>query len=244
MMLILGAGYVGRALRAAAPGAVATHRPGAPLGPGERAFALEDEGTWPGLPVHGADVVWTFPAAPLPLVRKFHAAALGDAHTLVVFGSTSAYAPAEPDALITERSPLDLAQPRVAGEEWLREQGAAVLQLAGIWGPGREPLGWLTRGLIRNGRKRVNLIHVADIVATVLAVQAAGLRGERINVSDGAAESWNDIVAALAARGALPAGFALPQQPPDASSKRVANDRLRALLPGRALRTFPDSHPG
>lgn len=142
MMLILGAGYVGRALCAAAPGAVATHRPGTPLGPGEVAFALDDEATWAGLPAaRGADVVWTFPAAPPELVRRFHAAALAGARTLVVFGSTSAYAPAGSDALVTEGSPLDLAQPRVAGEEWLREQGAVVLQLAGIWGPGRDPLG-------------------------------------------------------------------------------------------------------
>lgn len=237
MMLILGAGYVGRALKAAAPGAVATHRPGHVLAPGELAFALEDEATWAALPAHGADVVWTFPAAPLPLVERFFERKLQEVRTLSVLGSTSAYVTAAPDELVTEESPLDLAQPRVAGEEWLRRRGAVVLQLAGIHGPGREALGWVRRGLIKNGRKRVNLIHVDDIVAAIQAVQARAPRGERINVADGESQPWNDVITRAVSSGALPPGFALPQLTPDASSKRVSNGRLLELLPGHRFQT-------
>ncbi len=245
--LILGAGYVGGRLAELHPDAVRTRRA---VEPGDRKsirFDLADETTWPSLPVDGRCVVWTFPAVPLATVRRFYDARVRNrAHSVIVLGSTSAYRVEEGPAaalppVVTEDRPLDPAQPRVEGEEWLREQGAVVLQLAGIFGPDRQPLDWVRRGRIRNGNKRVNLIHVDDILAVLESV--AGRigspdvpRGLRINVANGAPAVWNDLVAAWKARGELPPDFTLPSAPAGPESKIVDARRLQRLMPGFPFR--------
>lgn len=236
-LLILGAGYVGRSLQAAHADAVATHRPGTPLGPRELPFDLTQPASWLGLPTAGADVVWTFPARPIDQVEAFYYAKLAACRTLIVLGSTSAYRVTTPDELVTEETALDLTQPRVQGEEWLRARGATILQLAGIFGPGRRPLTWLQKGLIKNGRKTVNLIHVDDIVAAVEACRRTPQPGERINVSNGHAPAWRALVAHYRATGELPADFSLPEADPGLENKRVANEKLRSLLPGHIFLT-------
>jgi nucleoside-diphosphate-sugar epimerase len=235
LLLILGAGYVGSALKAELPDAIVTHRPGKPLAPGEHPFLLEEPDTWGALPTPGADVVWTFPARPLDLVQKFHREKLGEARSVLVLGSTSAYLTRSPDETVSESTPLDLTQERVAGEEWLREQGAMVLQLAGIFGPNRHPLQWLRKGLIKNGRKRVNLIHVDDIVLAIQALVKTPQPGVRINLANGLAPRWNELVEQFKRQGELPPDFSLAQTESGGDSKFVANERLRALLPGHPL---------
>lgn len=233
--MILGAGYVGRHLQAAHPGAIVTHRPATPRSDRELPFDLEQPATWVGLPTEGADVVWTFPARPLGAVQDFFRLKLATSRTVIVLGSTSAYHVRTPGEVVTEDSPLDLSQARVQGEEWLREQGATVLQLAGIYGPDRRPERWLTKGLIKNGRKIVNLIHVEDIVATIEACIATPQPGKRFNVSNGLAPAWRDLLARFKAQGELPPDFTLPEADPGTDNKIVSNARLRALLPGRAF---------
>lgn len=232
---ILGAGYVGQALLRLFPAAHATRRQPSPLAR-TQVFDLQQPGTWGNPPLAGRPVVWTFPAEPLAAVQAFHDAYLKHAGSLIVLGSTSAYLVQEsaesPVVTVTEQTPLDMAQPRVQGEEWLRRQGATVLQLAGIFGPGREPAGWLQRGLIRDGAKVVNLIHVDDIVRVVAHLLDHPLPGERINVANGEPLPWRELLARLKRDGRAPTDLMLGETGPGVRGKRVDNHRLRVLLPG------------
>lgn len=238
-LTILGAGYVGAALRQRFPAADATRRQ-PDTGGCNLVFRLEDESTWGGLTASGRHVVWTFPATPLDLVQSFHARCLRACRSLIVLGSTSCYRAAETDATavitVDERSPLDLDQPRVQGEEWLRRQGATVLQLAGIFGPGREPAGWLQRGRIPDGAKLVNLIHVDDIVAVIAYLLVHPLPGERINVANGEPIAWRELAARFRATGLIPADFILPESGPHEFGKRVDQRLLQALMPDHGFR--------
>jgi hypothetical protein len=236
-LTILGAGYVGQALLRRFPSAAATRRTAA--APGIHRFDLDQPATWGNPPLAGHTVVWTFPAAPLAAVQAFHERHLAQVAGLIVLGSTSAYLVAETVAqsvaTVTEESPLDMTQPRVQGEEWLRRQGATVLQLAGIFGPGREPVGWLKRGLIKDGAKLVNLIHVDDIVVVIAHLLAHPRPGERINLANGEPLPWRELVARFRRDGRLPADFVLPENSRGQHGKRVDNHRLRVLLPGHRL---------
>lgn len=234
-LVILGGGYVGRILAARHPGAVVTHRPATSRGAGELPFDLAQPATWVGLPTEDADVVWTFPARPLDAVQDFYRLKLATSRTLIVLGSTSAYQVREPGETVTEDTPLDLTQARVQGEEWLRERGATVLQLAGIFGPDRRPERWLTKGLIKNGRKLVNLVHVEDIIATIEACIVTPQPGRRFNVSNGLAPAWSNLVAHFKALGELPADFTLAESDPGTDNKVISNARLREFMPGRAF---------
>ncbi|MGE0373402.1 MAG: hypothetical protein AB7Q01_16195 [Gammaproteobacteria bacterium] len=233
-LTILGAGYVGRALLQRFLAADTTRRRAVPQSR-TYVFNLQDPATWGNPPLAGRTVVWTFPAEPLTLVQAFFAAHLRDVAGLIVLGSTSAYravdAAGSPASTVTEQTPLDLAQPRVQGEEWLRERGATVLQLAGIFGPGRDPVGWLQRGLIKDGAKLVNLIHVDDIVAVIAHVLVQPLPGARINVGNGEPLPWRELAARFRADGRLPADFVLPETGPQEFGKRIDNRLLCSLLP-------------
>lgn len=167
-------------------------------------FDLERPGTWAGIPVKG-DILWSFPATPLAAVKQC-AAALGvSSRRLVVLASTSAYDVGQSDAYpppwTDELSPIDRSKPRVAGEEFLREEcGAVVLRIAGIYGPGRNPLDWLRTGRIGRSRKYVNLIHVEDLARICLAALQLARRGDVYNVSDGRPKTWEEICIYASAR--------------------------------------------
>ena len=231
---ILGAGYVGQALRRQLPDAEATHRQPSPE-PLTHAFQLEDAATWPHVPLAGRTVVWTFPAQPLEQVQGLYEAHLKDAAGLIVLGSTSAYqvpeAAANTVVTVDETTPLDLTRPRVQGEEWLRQQGATVLQLAGIFGPDREPADWLRRGRIKDGAKIVNLIHVDDTVALIIHLLAHPLPGKRINVSNGKPIVWRELAAQFQREGKIPGDLVLSESIPGQWGKRIDNGELRRLLP-------------
>ncbi|MDP3091621.1 MAG: hypothetical protein Q8N04_13150 [Nitrospira sp.] len=160
-------------------------------------FDLSQHDTWGNIP-HDADLLWCFPATPLDLVRQFAASLSGSARRLVVLGSTSAYdtgvSHAYPPPWIDETAPIDLTKPRVQGEEHLRlKHGAIVLRVAGIYGPGRNPLDWIRTGRVGPTRKYVNLIHVEDLAAICLAAVERGTPGEVYNVSDGQPRTWEAI---------------------------------------------------
>jgi hypothetical protein len=232
-LTILGAGYVGQALLRRYPAAVATRRRATASMP---AFDLHDSSTWDTPSLAQRAIVWTFPAEPVARVQSFYETHLKKAAGLIVLGSTSAYLMQEtagsPIATVTEQAPLDLTQPRVQGEEWLRRQGATVLQLAGIFGPGRDPADWLRKGLIRDGARLVNLIHVDDIVAVIAHLLAHPMPGERINVANGEPLPWRELATRLRQAGRLPADFTFPETRPGEHGKRIDNGRLRHLLPG------------
>jgi nucleoside-diphosphate-sugar epimerase len=194
-------------------------------------FDLTQQGTWHNIPTD-ADLLWCFPATPLDLVKQF-AATLGPrSRRLVVLGSTSAYtagASSEyPPPWIDETAPIDLAQPRVEGEEFLRTHCAAViLRVAGIYGPDRNPIDWIKRGRVGPSRKYVNLIHVEDLAAICLAGLERGIPGEVYNVSDGTPRTWKDICRTAQDRWGIQPSVEID----DASTgKRIANGKLLSLL--------------
>jgi hypothetical protein len=193
-------------------------------------FDLTQQGTWNNVPTD-ADLLWCFPATPLKLVRQFTAASAPCLRRLVVLGSTSAYTTNSieyPPHWIDETAPLDLTQPRVEGEEFLRTHCAAViLRVAGIYGPGRNPVDWIKRGRVGPSRKYVNLIHVEDLAAICLAALQGGTPGETYNVSDGIPRTWKEICRFAKDRWGIQPSVEMD----DASAgKRIANGKLMSLL--------------
>lgn len=192
-------------------------------------FLLEDPKQWSNLPGL-ADIVWCFPAQPIELVRQFAEYIGPRARRLVILGSTSAYdvahTPSEyPPPWVDETAPIDLTKPRVQGEEFLRrEHGAIVLRVAGIYGPGRNPLGWISTGRVGPSRKYVNLIHIEDLAAICQAVLERGAPGEAYNVSDGTPRTWDDIYRAVLERWGGTARIVHKDQSP---GKRIAIQKLR-----------------
>lgn len=224
------------------PNAHATHQRNPSGDPRTQVFRLDDPETWSHPPLDGRAVVWTFPARPIERVQQFHRAALQATSNLIVLGSTSAYrvpsAEAQEAGIVTvsESSPLDMDQPRVVGEEWLRERGATILQLAGIVGPGREPEAWLRAGRIKDGGKLVNLIHVEDIVSVIAHLLVHPVPGQRINVGNGEPVAWRAFAASLKRQGRLPMDHVLANSASPLHGKRVEVRRLRALLPEHHFR--------
>ena len=205
-------------------------------------FDLEDPSTWPNIPVN-ADLIWCFPATPLEQVQAFARMLGALPRRMVVLGSTSSYEVSDcsteyPPPWIDESALIDLTKPRVQGEEYLRQHhGAIVLRVAGIYGPGRNPLGWIRQGRVGLSRKYVNLIHVEDLAAICLLALDKGKPGEAYNVSDGQPHTWNEICATAQQRWAVTSAAATVKEAPS-SGKRISNAKLRAEI-GYALR-HPD----
>jgi hypothetical protein len=204
-------------------------------------FDLEQPSTWLNIPA-GADLIWCFPATPLEQVQAFARTLDAPPRRMVVLGSTSTYEVADcsteyPPPWIDESAPIDLTKPRVQGEEYLRQHhGAIVLRVAGIYGPGRNPLDWIRQGRVGPSRKYVNLIHVEDLAAICLLALDKGRPGEACNVSDGQPHTWNEICATAQQRWGVTAAAAVKEAP--SSGKRISNAKLRAEI-GYALR-HPD----
>ena len=258
-LVILGCGYAGEALAAAAPGAgfnpVPTSRR-----PGHRGhsaadsrrltsegtspwvkFDLGDSRTWRNLPP-SHHYAWLFPAAPLEPVARFAEQLDLKCRTVAVVGTTSSYLPSQDGALVDETCDLDLEAERVKGEEYLRSIGAVVLRAAGIYGPAlgphpaRNPLSWLQRGMIASPDALVNLIHVHDLAAALLEALKRELRGEQMIVSDGTPRRWGDIAEWAVQQNLLTeARFAAGVRGSTSgaarkSSKRLSNERVLSLL--------------
>ena len=195
-------------------------------------FDLEQPSTWLNIPV-GADLIWCYPATPLEQVQAFARTLNAPPRRIVVLGSTSAYdAPSQsteyPPPWIDESAPVNLTKPRVQGEEYLREHhGAIVLRVAGIYGPGRNPLDWIKSGRVGPSRKYVNLIHAEDLAAICLAAIEKGKPGEAYNVSDGLPHTWNEICGTAQQRWGVAAAVAKEDHSP---GKRISNAKLRSKL--------------
>ena len=248
-LVVLGSGYTGRVLHGTGTSqgwtVHATSRnplnslAGIPSDQRLR-FDLEQPSTWLNIPV-GADLIWCFPATPLEQVQAFARTLNAPPRRIVVLGSTSAYdAPSQsteyPPPWIDESAPINLTKPRVQGEEFLCTNcGAIVLRVAGIYGPGRNPLDWIRQGRVGSPRKYVNLVHAEDLAAICLLALEHGKPGEAYNVSDGQPHTWNEICVTAQQRWAVTAGAAKE----DCSwGKRISNAKLRAEL-GYVLR-YPD----
>jgi hypothetical protein len=248
-LVVLGSGYTGLVLHRTATAQVrtvyATSR--SPLDnlegvPSEQRirFDLEQPSTWHNIP-GDADLIWCFPATPLEQVQAFARMLNRPARRMVVLGSTSAYEITDlsveyPPPWIDESAPIDLTKPRVQGEEFLRkEYGAIVLRVAGIYGPGRNPLDWIRQGRVSPSRKYVNLIHVEDLAAICLAAIDKGKPGEVYNVSDGTPRTWNEICITAQDRWGVTSTAARENRSP---GKRISNVKFWAEL-GNVLK-HPD----
>lgn len=202
------------------------------LSPDQRIrFDLARPETWQAIPT-STDIVWCFPAVPIELVRQFAEAASLRTRRLEVLGSTSAYdvcASAEyPPPWVEETAPVDLTKPRVQGEELLRTSyGAIVLRIAGIYGPGRNPVEWIRTGRVNRSRKYVNLIHVEDLVSSCLAALMHADPGGIYNVSDGNPRTWVEICTMVEQRWDIRSP---DSQDADSPGKRVSNKRMCGLL--------------
>lgn len=192
-------------------------------------FDLANPATWDHLPA-GSDLIWCFPASPLATVQAWAKTQRSRFNRLVVLGSTSAYEVSDdstdyPPPWIDEAAPIDRTKPRVQGEEYLRnELGAILLRVAGIYGPGRNPLDWITQGRVGPSRKYVNLIHGEDLAAICLAAIEKGTPGEAYNVSDGTPYTWNEICATAQQRWGVTSSATQEDPSP---GKRISNAKLR-----------------
>ncbi|MBH0197509.1 MAG: hypothetical protein HP494_18425 [Nitrospira sp.] len=194
-------------------------------------FDLSDRTTWQNIPPDG-DLLWCFPAEPAELVQDF-AEGLGvSSRRLVVLGSTSAYGAGDtetdPPPWTDEAAPVDRRKLRVQGEEYLREKhGAVLLRVAGIYGPGRNPLDWIKKGRVGLSRKYVNLIHVEDLAEICLTALERGVSGEVYNVSDGTPRTWMEICVTAQQRWGVTASATTDHQP---IGKQISNAKLRTEL--------------
>lgn len=194
-------------------------------------FDLARPETWQAIPT-SADIVWCFPAVPIELVQQFADAASLGTRRLVVLGSTSAYSDcvsAEyPPPWVDETAPIDLTIPRVQGEELLRTSyGAVVFRVAGIYGPGRNPVEWIRTGRVNRSRKYVNLIHVVDLASSCLAALMHADSSGVYNISDGNPRTWMDICQMVEQRWDIQSS---DSQDATSTGKRVSNKRLCELL--------------
>lgn len=206
-VLILGAGWVGSRLAQSLQdddiAVTVTNRPGTDaqkkppyFRPVELAcppfqrvdFKLDDESTWEGLPPPEtlSAAVLTFPVTEKP--SAFWEAYLSKVPSVLAFSTTSVYQVDQPGQSVDETTPLK--GPRAEAEEYMRQRGATVLTIAGIFGDQRTPRAICTclstytqSGGAMNGRKQLNMVHVEDIVAASRKLLASPLHGERINVA-------------------------------------------------------------
>jgi hypothetical protein len=238
---VLGSGYTGRVVRSigTSQGKAVHATSRSPLNnlsgiPSEQClrFDLEQPSTWLNIPA-GADFIWCFPATPLEQVKAFARSLDTMARRIVILGSTSAYDTSSesteyPPFWIDESAPIDRTKPRVQGEEYLRQHhGAIVLRVAGIYGPGRNPLDWIRQGRVSPSRKYVNLIHVEDLAAICLAAIEKGKPGEAYNVSDGTPRTWDEICFTAQQRWRVAAAAAKQDH---FTGKRISNAKLRSEL--------------
>ncbi len=195
-------------------------------------FDLEQPSTWLNIPA-GADLIWCFPATPLEEVQAFARTLDAPARRIVVLGSTSTYETSDhsdeyPPPWIDESAPINLTKPRVQGEEFLRTNcGAIVLRVAGIYGPGRNPLDWIRQGRVGSSRKYVNLIHAEDLAAICLLALEKGKPGEAYNVSDGQPYIWSEICVTAQQRWGVTAAAGHEHL---SAGKRISNAKLRSEL--------------
>lgn len=245
-LVILGTGYTGRVLfrQAVAAGRIVFAASRAPetnlqgVPPEQRLrFDLERSETWEGIPAQ-ADVVWTFPTVPPDAVCAFGEQVAHRLRRLIILGATSAYN-GSPQAVrgepVDETAQVDRTMTRVFGEEFLRERyGAIVLRLAGIYGPGRNPVDWIRQGRVGYSHRFVNFIHVEDAAAIILRMLDDGTPSDTYNVSDGTPRRWSEIMDIAATRW----GTAKPLPADPTPGKRISNRKLLAEL-GYTLR-YPD----
>lgn len=154
-------------------------------------FDYQEPNTYKNLP-YNHDFIATFAMDNLDAVIKLsNYCKTDDIRIKIVLGTTSSFIASE--GTITESSEKNLNSNRVKCENYLKEQGSNLLNLSGIYGYERSPYNWLNKGLIKNSNKRVNLIHVDDIVQVIEKVLVSDLYQNELNLSDGISYIWKDL---------------------------------------------------
>lgn len=155
-----------------------------------RAFDMSNRETWTDLPPPSSlrAAVITFAAMPEECAA-FWDEYLSHVPRVICYSSTAVYKVETPGQLVDEDTPLR-GTPRANAEEFMRERGATVLTISGIFG---EPQGsrgvcsclaaYATSGVKLSRRKTVNMVHVDDIIeSTVRLLEVPQQGGRRINV--------------------------------------------------------------
>ncbi|QJR81598.1 NAD(P)H-binding protein [Alteromonas pelagimontana] len=106
---------------------------------------------------------------------------------IIFISTTSVYG--EDDGMFKEDTPVSpqtaSAKAHVAIEQHLSSNSDGrftILRLAGLVGPDRHPVHSLAGRLLEKGEKAVNLVHVDDAVAAILALKKQGGRGQTLHL--------------------------------------------------------------
>ncbi|MGR3542247.1 MAG: SDR family oxidoreductase [Hasllibacter sp.] len=263
-LLSFGHGYSARALARRLEGwrVIGTTRSG------EKAEALHAEGveavTWPGgdVPVEDATHLLTSVAPGPegdPVLAAFgdrisaHAPRLewaGYLSTIGVYGDRRG-GWVDEDGALTPSTGRGRARVRAEGA-WraIPALPLHVFRIAGIYGPGRGPFEKVRRGTARRIVKPDQVfgrIHVEDIASALKASIAAPAPGATYNLTDDEPAPPQDVIAEAARLLGVPVPPEVPFEDAEmspmarsfyAESKRVRNDRLKALMGPLAYPTY------
>ena len=147
------------------------------------------------------------------------------------------------DSLVLPERPGSIAA--LAGEEWIAERIPrdlrVVLRPVGIYGPSRVPRWESLRDKVPlqvDPESFLNLIHVDDLAATIVAVSSASMRSDLYCVCDGNPVRRKDYYSFVSKLGNWPEPIFEPREPsgPDRTAlrsdgnKRVRNSRIQSDL--------------
>jgi nucleoside-diphosphate-sugar epimerase len=219
--LILGNGYCGSRLIKTAKNALVTSR--APKDSNIVYFDLNDAGSWKNLP-KAKTIIWTFACKNQVNEIELFKYLREISQQIIIYSTSSVYNHEYNDQVITESSSLNFDNPRLIVEEKLRELGANIFTLCGIFGPNRDPKNWLLKGLIKSPQKTVNLIHVDDIIELTIELSQLALKSKRINLCSGRSDCWDDL--------AKHYGYEFPKLIPENKTlrKTIKSELLESLL--------------
>jgi nucleoside-diphosphate-sugar epimerase len=178
-------------------------------------------------------VLCTFPLATAdrvdPVAATLASGILARRAHLVLLSSTSCYLKAA--GLVTEGDVRCVQRQRFQVEESLRQLGAMLVPLSGLYGGDRDPCAWLTRGATKVGSGAVNLIHHDDAAHCLAAILAAPRAGDIINVASGTVLTWAEIGHVCAQREGRPAERISAESIDPSCVRVISNEKLLSHYP-------------
>lgn len=153
-------------------------------------FDLNEPNTWKNLP-QVDQTFWLFACDNLDNTKAFWESHKNQLGQVVVVSTTSCLSHTN-NQTVDENCEWNLDRVRCQCEAYLLKQGATIVMSSGIYGPGRNPLRWLEKGLIQDEKGWVNLIHVEDLAQIIL--QATKHPGQTFLANDNQKYIWKDIL--------------------------------------------------
>lgn len=193
--LFLGSGYVGNSFRRLYPYSIHTSRSREKLLHQDRGiiFDCNNPVTWNNAATVKPDgIIVSFPLEECTNPEELANFLFSLTEKILVIGTTSSFS--EGQEIISDESSVDMTKSRSKAEEIFRKKGAVILHSAGIYGEGRNPLDWVRKGLITNGDKTVNLVHVEDLARACNFLLEDFRPSERYVISDCHPYRWKDII--------------------------------------------------